>query len=311
MTNKRIPDLTAATTPLAGTELVPVWDSATKKVTISDLTAGRAVSMASGTATGKLTASSGTFSGASISGVTAATKLSTDLIGTYPNGLSFTAVNGGTGWPLAVTQGVLITYYTDTYGADGLGFSFQEFVCRNQATAGNRRTFRRYPSTIAALAPWGNWLETIVADTSTGNVSVTGGNYVPVTSGKGIDFSAATSAAGMTSKVLSNYEEGNWTPTQGTGLTVVGTFSSNGHYTRTGRLVTVTANLAATTSLALVGAGMLCGGLPFTVGAQSTGVGTNGARSIAYTVFADTTSLYGTVAIAATPSLIFSCSYVV
>lgn len=29
MTNKRIPDLTAATTPLAGTELVPVWDGTT------------------------------------------------------------------------------------------------------------------------------------------------------------------------------------------------------------------------------------------------------------------------------------------
>lgn len=33
MTNKRISDLTAATTPLAGTELVPVWDGATTKQT--------------------------------------------------------------------------------------------------------------------------------------------------------------------------------------------------------------------------------------------------------------------------------------
>lgn len=33
MTNKRIPDLTAATTPLAGTELVPVWDGTTTKQT--------------------------------------------------------------------------------------------------------------------------------------------------------------------------------------------------------------------------------------------------------------------------------------
>ena len=33
MPNKRIPDLTAATTPLAGTELVPVWDGTTTKQT--------------------------------------------------------------------------------------------------------------------------------------------------------------------------------------------------------------------------------------------------------------------------------------
>lgn len=33
MTNKRIPDLTAATTPLAGTELVPLWDGTTTKQT--------------------------------------------------------------------------------------------------------------------------------------------------------------------------------------------------------------------------------------------------------------------------------------
>lgn len=46
MTNKRIPDLTAATTPLAGTELVPVWDgTTTKKVSVDNLTTGRNVPM--------------------------------------------------------------------------------------------------------------------------------------------------------------------------------------------------------------------------------------------------------------------------
>jgi hypothetical protein len=38
MTNKNISGLTAATTPLAGTETIPVWDGATKKVAVDDLT---------------------------------------------------------------------------------------------------------------------------------------------------------------------------------------------------------------------------------------------------------------------------------
>ena len=60
MPDLKISQLTAATTPLAGTEVLPiVQSSATVKVAVSDLTAGRAVSASA------LTASSGnlTFSG--------------------------------------------------------------------------------------------------------------------------------------------------------------------------------------------------------------------------------------------------------
>lgn len=53
MTNKKISALTSATTPLAGTEVLPiVQSSATVKVSVSDLTAGRNVSMADLTTTG-------------------------------------------------------------------------------------------------------------------------------------------------------------------------------------------------------------------------------------------------------------------
>jgi uncharacterized protein YqfA (UPF0365 family) len=48
MADTKISALTAATTPLAGTEVLPIVQSGvTKKVAVSDLTAGRAVSMAS------------------------------------------------------------------------------------------------------------------------------------------------------------------------------------------------------------------------------------------------------------------------
>ena len=53
MANKKISALTAATTPLAGTEVLPIVQSgATVKVAVSDLTAGRAVSVSSLTTTG-------------------------------------------------------------------------------------------------------------------------------------------------------------------------------------------------------------------------------------------------------------------
>ena len=49
MADKKISALTGATTPLAGTEVLPIVQSgATVKVAVSDLTAGRAVSMLSG-----------------------------------------------------------------------------------------------------------------------------------------------------------------------------------------------------------------------------------------------------------------------
>ena len=38
------------------------------------------------------------------------------------------------------------------------------------------------------------------------------GNLVPSTAAKGINFTANTSAAGMTSKLLNDYEEGTFTP---------------------------------------------------------------------------------------------------
>lgn len=56
MADKKISDLTAASTPLAGTEVLPIVQSgSTVKVSVANLTAGRAVNMAGGTFTDTLT----------------------------------------------------------------------------------------------------------------------------------------------------------------------------------------------------------------------------------------------------------------
>lgn len=55
MSDKKISQLTAATTPLAGTELVPVVQGGvTKKVPVSDLTAGRSIAVAGLASTGQV-----------------------------------------------------------------------------------------------------------------------------------------------------------------------------------------------------------------------------------------------------------------
>jgi hypothetical protein len=76
-------------------------------------------------------------------------------------------------------------------------------------------------------------------DSSNGNATLGPGNLIIGTSGKGIDFSANTPAAGMTSELLNWYEEGTFTPTV-EGSTTAGTATYTvqvGRYTRIGNRV--------------------------------------------------------------------------
>ena len=70
-------------------------------------------------------------------------------------------------------------------------------------------------------------------DPTTFNLKLTTGNFEVGTSGKGIDFSATPGTG--TSELLSDYEEGTWTPTDvsGAGLSLGG----SGEYTKIGNMV--------------------------------------------------------------------------
>jgi hypothetical protein len=82
MADKKISALTGASTPLAGTEVLPIVQSgATVKVAVSDLTAGRAVS------TGQLTA-------AGVKGISTNTNASAGNVGEY---ISSTVAYNATG----------------------------------------------------------------------------------------------------------------------------------------------------------------------------------------------------------------------
>ena len=70
------------------------------------------------------------------------------------------------------------------------------------------------------------------------NVTVTSGNIIIGTSGKGIDFSATANSAGTaTSELFNDYEEGTFTPAVNGGTTNTQTFDSTGRYTKIGRMV--------------------------------------------------------------------------
>ena len=144
-----------------------------------------------------------------------------------------------------------------------------------------------------------------------GNIRIDNGNLVIGTAGKGIDFSITSSGTGtMTSELLADYEEGTWTPIQGSGLTVVGTFSSSGRYTKVGRLVYLSGRLSASTSIATTAGTIMMTGLPFTV-AELTTIGLIGNDSLnAFGgVGAFTTTAYSTSTITANSVIDFSITY--
>lgn len=141
----------------------------------------------------------------------------------------------------------------------------------------------------------------------TGDQTIIDGNLVIGTSGKGIDFSATPGTG--TSELLNDYEEGTWTPNQGAGLAVVGTFSSQGTYTKIGRMVYITGRVASNVSVAINGPDFICTNLPFTIGASSVGNANTGTLAQSTQVIAFSgTSLYGQTTAAAS-FIYFSVAY--
>ena len=294
MANSKISALTSATTPLAGTEVLPIVQSGvTKQVAVSDLTAGRAISASSITNSG-LTVNRVVYAGTG------------GLLSTNANLTYNTAVLqiGGTAPQLnvSVTSGVQDTYMyfnnTNVYNYiyfQTSGTTFGKFLAANGT--GMFADFDRFIWRSNAGAEYAR------IDTS--------GNYIPKVAATGINFTANTPAAGMTSQLLNWYEEGTWTPSQGGGLTVIGAFSSTGKYTRVGRNVTVSGTVTGATSVAVTAAGIITTNLPFTVGTAGHGNATNAAVNASAAVICTSTNVTSAGAIASTGTITFSATYFV
>jgi len=108
------------------------------------------------------------------------------------------------------------------------------------------------------------------APTLSGDVGLSTGNIVPATAAKGINFTANTSAAGMTSKLLNDYEEGTWTAAfnVGIGSVTINPSYVTGRYTKIGRLVTVTGYFIAS-AVSSPSGNFYISGLPFSSGSNN------------------------------------------
>jgi len=133
---------------------------------------------------------------------------------------------------------------------------------------------------------------------SGGNTSATG---------TGIAF-PATQSASSDANTLDDYEEGTWTPTQGAGVTVIGTFTSAGVYTKIGNLVTVNFRVSAT-SIGCSGGGELTSNLPFSIAASpGNAMGSiQNSNNVLSGAYGYLTSVYiASVALPATAGAIFA-----
>lgn len=131
-----------------------------------------------------------------------------------------------------------------------------------------------------------NNIDLCVGYSRIGSVTSSG---IALANGKGIDFSA-TSGTG-TSELFDDYEEGTWTPSQGSGVTVTGSFVSSGKYTKVGRVVTLVGQMSGSTNISVSAGSELTTTLPFTPEGTSVSVGSlttgavNQSNSVAVSYF--------------------------
>ena len=99
----------------------------------------------------------------------------------------------------------------------------------------------------------------------------------------------AGSRSGLIGETEIFYEEGTWTPTQGSAITLSGSFSSGGWYTKIGNFVNLLGWIRGSSSIAFSGGSAgLIGGIPFTISNNTTprytfqNAGTNGGMGYAW-----------------------------
>jgi hypothetical protein len=104
------------------------------------------------------------------------------------------------------------------------------------------------------------------------SVTASTGNFILGAAGQGIDFSINPSAAGMTSELLNDYEEGTWTPSvsgNGGGDSGQVYATQTGYYTKVGNVVTCYFKIVLSTKGTMNGGAAGITGIPYTAKSNS------------------------------------------
>jgi len=246
MADKKISALTAASTPLAGTEVLPIVQSgATVKVAVSDLTAGRAMAALSLTTATVQATNSG---GLALKNSSGTTQLSL-------------GAGGGDNITLSVATNITPANAAVTISPTGTG------------------TLTLNPATASTINNMSIGATTALAGRFT-DVTLTTGNLI-VANGQGIDFSATPSTG--TSELFNDYEEGTWTPVlssaSGAFTTVTLGADTSAYYTKIGREVTFQMWFTTDAITAGTASGDVYISLPFTA-ATLAGAGDHSSASV-------------------------------
>ena len=176
MADAKISALPASTTPLAGTEVLPIVQSATtKQVSVANLTAGRAVGVGSLTSTGTVSAA-GVIDSTGVVDRIPFYDASKQLISNA--GLTFTA-NDGTGKP-----SVLVAAINNTGAAGNL-------VLRSTKDNANRSIVDLKSNGVDIYSPGASTATKAIEIDTSQNVKISVGNLVIGTAGKGLDFGSS------------------------------------------------------------------------------------------------------------------------
>ena len=283
MADKKISALTAASTPLAGTEVLPIVQSSTTvKVAVSDLTAGRTFSALGMTLTS-------TDAGATAAPLIdlyrdSATPAASDTLGEIEfngedsagNKQTYGVIHGSILSPTSTAEQGQLHFETATAGAltEKMIIGTKNLVINEIVDIfkvrieGDTDANLFYTDATNDKVGIGTVSPAEKLDV-VGKIKVSD-NIVIGTSGKGIDFSA-TSGTG-TSELLADYEEGTWTPTAtpATSGTITLVSPNLCAYTKIGRVVTVNGLFEVSSVSTPVGASVTIDGLPFTSNATQT-----------------------------------------
>jgi len=252
MANTKISALTSATTPVAGTEVLPIVQTATTvKLAISDLTPGLSTITAAKGGTGQTSYAVGDLLYASTT--SALSKLADVATG---NAL----ISGGVGVAPSYGKIGLTTHVSGVLPVANGG---------TNASAAGITAFNNITGYTASGA---------TGTTSTNLVFSTSPTLVTPTLGAAL----ATSIKFGSGSVLSSYEEGTWFPAYQGSVTnpTVAYAEQYGYYTRIGNVVTFTLRLV--TSSVSSGSGDLRVTLPFTTKNSSGGIAGGGSVNFGF-----------------------------